>query len=421
MTRIVGPASGHATLHGKSGNDLIIALGDANTVTGGGGNDTILATSGNNNIIEFGAPLDGLTALTDIVHLAGSGDTVSAGDENVRVSGAFSGSTITVGHGQDSIFAIGSGTTFDLGSGSDRVNATGGNNAVVFSGGGTLYSDTVTFTGSHNSLDNTLRDGPYEALGALDVTGGSGNGTFLLGSTSGTIVTHGVDNYIQGGAYGTKIVAGSGHDTVSLISGARDLGGAATVLLGGTHNLVTGSDALVNLTGGQGYDTLQFSHGGEGVSLNITDAGLHNSVAFVGAAATVDGGGGYETVSAVSSVATMTFTGVSDVLYLSGDENIEGTPSAYVIDLSTGLNIYLEAANPESSLPSTGNLTINGFDSTGIIDFVGGRGGFTSTAEIVADLHPLSANEYALTLPDGTGTITFLNEGDLTSNNFKLG
>ncbi len=421
MAKIVGPASGHATLRGKAGNDLIFAYGDANTITGGGGDDTILATSGNNNIIGVGAPSDGLTALTDIVRFAGSGDTVSGGDENVKVSGTFSGSSITLGNGKDSISAIGSGNTFDLGGGSDRVIATGGNNSVVFSGGGTLYSDIVTFTGSHNSLDNTLRNGPDEAIGVLDVTGGSGNGTFLLGSTSGTIVTHGVDNYIQGGSYGTKIVAGSGHDTVNLIAGARDSGGAATVLLGGTHNLVTGSDALVTVTGGQGYDTLRFDQGGEGVSLKITDAGLHDSVAFVGAAATVDGGGGYETVSAVSSVATMTFTGVSDMLYLSGDKNVEGAPSAYVIDLSTGLNISLEAANPESSFPSTGNLTVDGFDSAGIIDFIGGRGGFTSTAEIVADLHPLSANEYALTLPDDTGTITFLNEGHLTINNFKLG
>jgi hypothetical protein len=422
LAKIVGPPGGHATLTGTSGNDLILAYGDANTITGGGGNDTIQATSGNDNIITVGALMDGLTKFTEIIHLGGTGDTVTAGDENVRIAGKISGSVATLGNGQDTIFAIGSENSFTLGGGSDSVSVLGGNNTVLFSGGGTLYSDAVTFSGSHNSLDNTLRIGPIEAVGELNVTGGSGNGTFLLGTSYGTIVTNGLDNYIEGGSYGTKIVAGSGHDTVNLISGDRGFAGAADVLLGGTHNLVTGIDPNVTIAGGQGYDTLNFDHAATGASLHITDAGTHDSISMIAAAATIDGGGSDETVSAVSSIATMTFAGTSDALYLSGSSNDEGSPSAYVTDLSTGLNIFLEAKAAGDEFPSTGNLTINNFDSTGIVDFVGGRGGFTSTAQIVADLHPTgSPNDYTLTLPDGTGTITFLNSDHLTTSNFKLG
>ena len=421
MARIVGPASGHATLTGTSGNDLILAFGDGNTITGGGGNDTIQATSGNDNFIGVGAPMDGLTSLTDVLRLDGNGDTVLGGDENVSVTGDISASDVTLGYGNDTIFAVGSGNRFVLTGGSYGVKALGGNDTVNFSGpGGSGYSDTVVFSGSHNSLDNTLYYGPYPAIGTLDVTGGSGNGTFLLGTTSGTIVTHGVDNYIEGGQYGTKIVAGSGHDTVHVVAGARDTGGDANILLGGTHNLVTGIANGVSVTGGMGYDTLNFDYPGAGASLQITDGGVHDSVSLMGSTATIDGGGSYETVSAVSSVVTMTFTGVSDALYLSGSEGAAGPPSSYVDDLSTGLNIFLENSNSLSNFPSTGNLTIDGFDNTGVIDFVAGRGGFTSTAQVFADLHQFAPNDYTLALPDGTGTITFLNADHLSAANFKL-
>ena len=195
------------------------------------------------------------------------------------------------------------------------------------------------------------------------------------------------------------------------------------MLLGGTHNLVTGSLQGASVTGGMGYDTLNFGHPAADAFININDGGVHDSVSVNSAYATISGGGSYETVSAISSVVTMTFTGVSDVVYLNGSENAAGPPSAYVDDLSSGLDIVLGARDTGSGLtfPSTGNLTINGFDSTGVIDFLDGRGGFTSTAQAVSDLHEYAPGDYTLALPDGSGTITFLNTGHLTTGNFKLG
>ena len=421
MARVVGPASGHATLTGTSGNDLILAYGDANTITGGGGNDTIQAKSGNDNDITIGTAFDDQTALTDIIRADGMGDTVSGGDENVKLAGNISGSNVTLGRGNDTILVTGSGNSITLAGGSDSVRALGGNNVVDFTGNiGTLYSDTVTFSGSHNTLDDTLHYGAYDANGVLDVTGGSGNGTFLLGNTGGTIVTHGVDNFIQGGALGTKIEAGSGYDTVSLIAGNHDTGGDGNVLLGGTHNLVTGSVQSMSVSGGMGYDTLDFGSPAGNTTIHVSDGGVHDSISMEAALATIDGGGSYETVSAISSVATMTFTGVSDSLYLNGAPRAAGAPSTYVNDLSTGLSISLGDRDPGGA-PSTGNLTINGFDSTGVIDFLHGRGGFTSTAQIAGDLHEYAPDDYTLALPDGSGTITFLNADHLTAGNFKIG
>lgn len=422
MARITGPSGGHGTLTGTAGNDLIIAFGDANTITGGGGNDTIQATSGNDNAISIGTKSDGLTTLTDLVRANGNGDTIFGGDENVRVVGNLSDSDVTLGYGNNTVSAFGSDNVLSFAGGSNNVKASGGNDTVTFSGfAGSFYTDTVAFSGSHNSLVNSLNAGPNDAMGALDVTGGSGNGTFLLGTTSGTIVTHGVDNYIQGGAFGTKIEAGSGYDTVSLIPGERGTGGDGNVLLSGTHNLVSGSVADVSVTGGMGYDTLDFGQGAGYATVHITDSGIHDSVSISGAFATIDGGGSYETISAVSCVATMTATGVADVLYLGGSENAAGPPSTYVNDLSSGLDILLDAKVSGDNYPSTGNLTINSFDAKGVIDFLDGRGSFTSVAQVVSDLHETQPGDYTLAFPDGTGTITFINDGHLTAANFKIG
>ncbi len=414
MARIFGPANGHASLKGTTGSDFITAYGDDNTVTGGGGSDTIQANSGNGNVLRLGTAQDGLTGLGGLIRANGDGDTISAGDERVRVAGSYSFSTL----------AFGAGNSIALGGGSDTVKAAGGNNIFFFDWeSSTTYTDSVIFSGAHNSLDNTLSHGVYPEIGVLDVTGGSGHGTFLLGATAGTIVTHGVGNFIEGGAYGTKIEAGGGYDTVSLIGGARGVGGSATVLLGGTHNLVDGSVATVSVSGGMGHDTLDFSHPTGTASIQVNDGGTHDSIALDAAHATITGGGSYETVSAISSVATMTFTGHSDLLYVSGSENAAGMPSATVDDLSAGLRIELGARDDSSgdTFAATGNLTIDGFDSTGVIEFLDGRGGFTSKAEIVSDLHAYAPGDYTLALPDGTGTITFLNASHLGAANFKFG
>ena len=422
MARIVGPASGHATLTGTSGDDLILANGDANTISGGGGNDTIQALSGNDNSIVVGALSDGETSFTDIIRLGGLGDTVRGGDENVRLVGQTSNSTVTLGHGSDTVSLIGAADTLSFGGGSDTIRALGGNDRVLFSGQSAPgYIDAVTLDGAHNEVDNTLTYGAYPAIGVLDVTGGSGDGRFLLGTTGGTIVTHGTGNYIEGGEYGTKIVAGSGYDTVNLVAGTRDTGGEASVLLAGNHNLVTGVEGDATITGGQGYDTIDLlaQAAGEQV-LHITDGGTHDVVGVLAANATIDGGSSYETVTAISSVVTMTFAGHADALYLEGPEQNAGVPTATVDDLSPGLNIYLEPQASGEYAPPFENLVVDGFDSTGVIDFVGGRGGFTSTSQIAADLHSTGSGDYTLALADNSGTITFINAGHLTASNFRL-
>ncbi len=422
MAHILGPSGGHAAVTGTPGDDLVVAYGDANTITGGGGNDTIFATSGNNNSISVGTLSDGLSSLTDYIRIDGLGDTVAGGDENVWLRGDASDGRVTLGDGNDTVALVGASNTLSFGSGNNMIRALGGNDTVLFagfaySGSGAAYTDNVTVSGAHNNVTNDLTGGAHPTLGALDIQGGSGGGTFVLGTTGGTIATHGVDNFIEGGFADTKIVAGSGYDTVSLQPGYRDIGGSASVLLAGTHNLVTGTTGGAVVTGGSGYDTVGLSAAADGAAVQVTDGGVHDNISLDDvSSATVDGGGSFETVSLTSSIADVTFTGSSDSLTLGGGAINAGNPDTFVTDLSRGLQITLD----EGPGPSVGDLTIDDFDPTGVITFQAGRGGFTSAAQAFADLQNNGNGNYVLALPDGTGTITLVNDMHVSAANFAL-
>ncbi len=402
---------------------MIVAYGDANTITGGGGNDTILATSGNDNSITVGNLSDGLSGLTDYLRVGGLGDTVVGGDENIWLRGDASDATVALGDGNDTVALIGARNTLSVGSGNNMIRALGGNSSVLFTGfvysgkSDAAYTDDVTVSGAHNSVTNNLNGGAYATLGALDITGGSGDGTFVLGTTGGTIATHGANNFIEGGFADTKIVAGSGYDTVSLQPGYRDIGGSASVLLGGTHNVVTGTTGGAVVTGGSGYDTVNLSAAASGAAIQITDGGVRDNISLDDVnSATIDGGGSFETVSLTSSIADVTFSGRGDSLTLGGGAINAGNPHATVTDLSHGLQVTLDVGPG----PSVGDLTISDFDPAGVITFEGGRGGFTSAAQAYADLQNNGNGTYVLALPDGTGTITLLNDMHLTAANFAV-
>ncbi len=49
-----------------------------------------------------------------------------------------------------------------------------------------------------------------------------------------------------------------------------------------------------------------------------------------------------------------------------------------------------------------------------------GRGGFTSVSQVMSDLQATGNGGYSLTLPDGSGTITFLHTPNLNAGNFKV-
>ena len=415
MAKIVGPVSGHATLTGTSGNDSIVALGDDNTVTGGGGSDTILATQGNDNSIFVGQLSDGLTGVSDLIRIDGVGDSINGGDEAIRLTGMASSTSVTFGNGNDRVFLQGSANSIVLGDGNDSVSVLGGNDTIHAAyQDGSGYSDRIAITGQNNVVTNSQSEGKYTGTGHFTISGGSGSNTFNLDSGVSTINTAGEDNVFNiTGFSQTRIVAGSGSDTVNLVATPGSFG-EQVIQLAGQHNLVSGDTGEATITGGAGDNTINVDGpdvGGGSLAIHL--GGLGNNLTILAAHTTVNPGTGDDTVALQSAIGSVTFTGSGDMLALSGTRIYAGTPDAYVNDQSSGLGIDLLAGG-------AGNVTIDHLDAAGLIDF-DGRGGFTSVSQVMSDLQATGNGGYSLVLPDGSGTITFLHTPNLNANNFKVG
>ncbi len=415
MAKIRGPVTGHATLTGTAADDLIVALGDYNTVTGGGGNDTILATQGNDNSIFVGELSDGLTGVSDLIRIDGLGDTIRGGDEAVRLTGMASSTSVTLGNGNNRVFLQGSANAILLGAGNDSVNALGGSDTIhVAYDDGSGYSDRIAISGLNNVVTNAQSAGEYTGTGHFTISGGSGSNTFDLNSGVSTINTAGESNVFNITGYGSShIVAGSGSDTVNIQGVVGSGNGEQDIQLAGQHSEISGVAGAATISGGAGDNSINLAGPDVGGgSLDIQLGGLGNSLVILAAHATVNAGTGADTVSLQSAIGSVTFTGSGDMLALSGTGIYAGAPDAYVNDRSSGLAIDLLAGG-------AGNLTIDHLDATGLISF-DGRGGFSSVNQVVSDLQATGNGSYSLALPDGSGTITFLHTPNLNASNFKV-
>lgn len=81
-----------------------------------------------------------------VVTLHGTGNTVTAGDGNVRIAGASSDDSITLGAGQDVVALHGSGNTFQLNGTTASLLLSGPNNMVFVNGGTDVVKDSPNGT-----------------------------------------------------------------------------------------------------------------------------------------------------------------------------------------------------------------------------------------------------------------------------------
>ncbi len=415
MAKITGPVTGHGTLTGTSGNDVIVALGNLNTVTGGGGNDTVLATQGNDNSILIGHLSDGLTGVADVIRIDGLGDSIRGGDEAVRLTGMAGSTSVVLGNGNDRLSLQGSSNDILLGAGDDSISALGGSDTVhVAYDDGSGYSDRIEISGQHNVVTNAQSVGEYTGTGHFTVSGGSGDGVFSLDSGVSTIDTAGKGNVFSiAGFDSTHIVAGSGSDTVNIQGLSGSSNGEQDILLAGQHNAVFGTAGDATVSGGAGHNTIDLAGPDVGGGLlMIRLGGLDNGLTILAARATVNPGTGADTVAFQSAIGSVTFHGSADRLVLSGSGIYAGAPDAYVDDRSSGLRIDLMAGG-------AGDVTIDHLDAAGLVNF-DGRGGFSSVSQVLSALQATGNGDYSLALPDGSGTIVFLHTPNLNASNFKV-
>jgi hypothetical protein len=432
---LVSPAS----LVTASGSDGTIDLTGAK-VSIAGGNDTIVFVGGSGNVANLsdtaGSPdtvtgSSGSINLTNAsISLSGSNDTITAGagDTISLTSGTgdtFTGAGFTVDAAKGTGLTIGgdglTGTT-DTVSGSNMSVALEAGSHMTLKGS----KDTVTISG----VSNLTVAGSNDAIAAkkgYTITLSSGTGDTITGSGLTVNAKSAVSSFSLSGS-NDAITAGAG-DTISLTSGTGDaFTGAGFTIdaakgtgltiggdgLTGTTDTVSGSNVSVALEANShmivkgSKDTVTIS----GVS-NLTVAGSNDAVAAnKGDTITVNSGTG-DTITGSgltvdAKTAAFKIVGTSDVVYAGLNDTLTDGGSSTLFNIKGNV----------------GALSIASFgaDPTGVIDLLGGEGGYTSAGKAFAALTSDGSGGSLLSL-GSDGSIDFLGapKSSLHVTNFNIG
>ena len=267
--------------------------------------------------------------------------------------------TIRGPSGPASILTQGSGNTVYANGGNDTVFTTAGGNTIYVNTGNV----TVDLLGSMNIVQG------FPGSGATASAGADGNDS--VSGNSGT----------------DRITLGNGNDTVQLMLGGN------TIALG------NGNDTISINAGG---NTISVGNGHDSISV----AGTRNAITL-GSGTDVVHGGSLDTITLGSTGGTLSLSGVGEVVFL-------GTGKASVTDLGHGTTFVAG--------PSVGIDTIVSFDTNGVLDLVGGAGGFTTATQAFKALTSDQHGGSLLSLGGGH-SIDFAGvpPNHLSASNFKIG
>ena len=258
----------------------------------------------------------------------------------------------------------------------------------------------VTFAGNSNgafpSLDSLIADANGDLFGTTvsGSSGGSGYGTVFELTDTGFQVSPPPPTTLGNGDH--------------------------TVTLSGSHNVVTIGNGNNNVSGGQDDNTVTIGNGHQSVSLSgsdnsvtlgsgnstITVGGSNNTVKLGNGTDTVHGGTG-DTIDLAAT--TLNLYGTAEMVFV-------GTKNATVNDFSTGLNLKIG--------PTAGKDALSNFvtDPTGVVDLIGGIGGFATTTAV---LSALKSDGHGGTLLSfgGSSSLDFtdLAPSQLHVSNFQIG
>ena len=187
-----------------------------------------------------------------------------------------------------------------------------------------------------------------------------------------TVIAEGNGSHaITGAASGyTNVSLGNGNSTVTL------RGIENTASLGNGNQFVTASGGGTEVAVGNGNSTIALNGGGDMVTTGngndlITLAGSGSTVMLGNGTDTLHGGTG-DTISIAGNTA-LTISGNNEMVFIGGGNSI-------VDDFSSGLDLKVG--------PASGHDVLSNFasDPGGVVDLIGGIGGFTTPAAVVSAL-----------------------------------
>ncbi len=365
-----------------------VSLGGLNNniTLNGNATNTVAAGSGSDHV-TIGSYDDDYFTYTAAVSLGGINNTVTAGDENVTVSGGLGYDTITLGDGTNSVNEYGLHNTITVGGGQNTIIAGTGNDSVTIlqgepsQGEPYLGPDTVTLAGAGNTVtgvyaENISVTNTSATSGTNTVTLGSGNDLVNLAGNFNTITMgDGTDSVTANGNNNT-ITVGNGNDSISAT------GSNETITAGNGNDSITATGNNDMITAGSGKDVVSL---GTNDLLNLTH----------------------------SHKGTNVYThGSTDQIFLSSNAN------AVIHDLPTGSGLYLQIN--ASGGANGGMIKLDGFSNdiaTGVVD-LHGFSQYTSFLQVAMNLH--SDGHGGISLALGTGQIDFAHAGALTAHNFSF-
>jgi Ca2+-binding RTX toxin-like protein len=313
---------------GTTGNDALTSTNPGQVILGYGGADTLTAGAAGQTLDGGnGADTlnDGGTGISDITTMIGG-----SGNDTFIITKASDIITELAGGGTDTVKTT--LATFTLSNNVEKLTFTG----------------TGDFTGTGNSLANTLTggtgndtlDGGLNTSGSDRLVGGLGNDTYVVNKTSDTVVES----------------ANNGTDTILAKVNSYTLdSNVENLTFAGTGNFTGNGNSLANtITGGVGNDTLSGNGGADHLI-----GGLGNDI--------LRGGTGSDTFvfNAVGSgkdvISDFTVTGNShDVLELSASLFVAGSTAASL------LNTYAQqvGAHTVITLDANDTITLNNVSLT---------------------------------------------------------
>jgi hypothetical protein len=304
----------------------------------------------------------------------------------------------------------------------------GSNNAILvgpsFAGGPNAPGfDVITFgVGTGNSVKGVGNTPPQENL---QISGGTGGGTFILGDGDNQIITGGGGNTITEGngadSVGVSgnvelITLGSGNDIVQLALSGHDVvslgGGNDQVTGGGSNNKITVADLagavekinMVNgqnntITTGDGTDTV--TDQGRGVTITVGNG--NDVISAKGLGDTISAGTGNNTITANGDGDKITVIGASTIPHTKETITANGGGDTIKsgVGNTTDTTLTANGAGDKITL-GDGNNTVtsaNGFGDTIVI----GNGNNNVTANGAFD---------KITLGNGTNTLSATGNSD---------
>jgi Ca2+-binding RTX toxin-like protein len=393
-------AGASADITASEGHDTIVAIGDADTVTGFNG-DMKATVSGANSIVTAGVNADTLTAsglndslignggntlfvvenASDVISVLGGGgtDTVessvsytapsnvniltligaadiagTANSGNDLLTAGAGNDTLIAGAGADTLVGGSGSTTFVINSASDvvRESSTAGNDVVQSSVSFSLPTNvnTLELTGSA-ALIGTANGGADVLIsngGADTLIGGAGNDTFVV-DNAGVVV--------QDGA------SGSGNTIESSVSYSLP-GNVNTLVLTGTADLVgTANGANDTLVSNTGVDTLVGGGGHDLFIVNNPDDVLVNVTAS-------------DTVEMMSSgyslppdIDLLVLTGSADVSVTgnSGDDSITANAGSDTLVAGSGVDTFVAGSGSDTFVLNSSSDVVQAGQATGSV------------------------------------------------------